>query len=55
MRAGAVSPGHGTAVFSVVNMTVSKSDLDLHLSESDWCGLVVQFGPVYAQNLVKKL
>ena len=33
----------------------AKLYLDSHLSESDWCGLVVQFGPVYAQNLVKKL
>ena len=33
----------------------AKLYLDSHLSESDWCGLVVQFGPAYAQNLVKKL
>jgi hypothetical protein len=33
----------------------AKLYLDSHLSESDWCGLVVQFGPVYAQNLAKKL
>jgi hypothetical protein len=30
-------------IFSVVNMTISKLDLDLHLSESDWCRLVVHF------------
>ena len=32
-----------SALFSLVNMTVSKSDLDLHLSESDWCRLVIRF------------
>ena len=32
----------------------AKLYLDSHLSESDRCGLVVQFGPVYAQNFVKK-
>ena len=30
--------------FSVVNMTMFKSYLDLPLSESDWCRFVVQFG-----------
>ena len=30
--------------FSDVNMVIFKSYLDLHLSESDWCGFVVQFG-----------
>ena len=30
--------------FSAVNMVIFKSYLDLHLSESDWCGFVVQFG-----------
>ena len=29
--------------FSDVNMVIFKSYLDLHLSESDWCGFVVQF------------
>ena len=30
-------------ISSSVNMTIFKSDLDLHLSDSDWCGLVVRF------------
>ena len=30
--------------FSAVNMVIFKSYLDLHLSESDWCGFVIQFG-----------
>ena len=32
------------STFSVVNMDISKSYLDLHLSESDWCRFVVEFG-----------
>jgi hypothetical protein len=39
----------------VPKVNFAKLYLDSHRSESDWCGLVVQFGPVYAQNLVKKL
>ena len=31
------------STFSVVNMNISKSYLDLHQSESDWCRFVVQF------------
>ena len=34
---------HRSAYFSSVSMTIFKSDLDLHLSDSDWCGLVVRF------------
>ena len=30
--------------FSVVNMIILKSYLDLHLSDSDWCRFVVEFG-----------
>ena len=29
---------------SFVNMSIFKSYLDLHLSESDWCRFVVRFG-----------
>ena len=32
------------STFSVVNMDISKSYLDLYLSESDWCRFVVEFG-----------
>ena len=39
----------------VAKVNSAKLYLDSHLSESDWCGLVIQFGPVYAQNFVKKL
>ena len=31
-------------MFYVVRMACSKSYLLSHLSESDWCGFVVQFG-----------
>ena len=30
-------------IFSSVKTIIFKSDLDLHLSDSDWCGLVVRF------------
>ena len=39
----------------IPKVNFGKLYLDSHLSESDWCGLVVQFGPVYAHNFVKKL
>ena len=29
---------------ATVNITTFKSNLDMHLSESDWCGFVVEFG-----------
>ena len=38
--------------FSDVNMVIFKSYLDLHLSESDWCGFVVEFG---LSDLTEKL
>jgi len=31
-------------------MNLAKLYLDSHLSESDWCGLVLQFGSVYARK-----
>ena len=31
------------SIFSIVNMIIFKSDLDLYLSESDWCRFVIRF------------
>ena len=39
------------SIFSIVNMIIFKSDLDLYLSESDWCRFVVRF---WLSNLNQK-
>ena len=49
---------------SFVHMSIFKSYLDLHLSESDWCRFVVQFGlsdltekhsePAFVRTMVKR-